>query len=101
MVVIGCGGLTVSKVYGIFGSGRRPSDAVGHVKETTPFDPNKVLFENFCRTGAAADIRLFDLNLGWLLSIATTKPANVSNILAQSGSEKLAPHRWGTVRTQP
>jgi hypothetical protein len=99
LVVIGCGGFTVARVHGIFGSGKRPSDANTRIEGTEPFNPNHVIYEVFGPAGTVADIGYFDVNsepdqvdgacLPWSLKITTTSPAVVGNIVAQGDSDSI------------
>lgn len=98
-VVIGCGGFTVSRLHGVFGTQTRPSYADGQVDVTTSFNPKQVTYEVFGPEDTVADIGYFDVNavpqqvdgahLPWLLTIATNSPAVVGNIVAQGDSDSI------------
>jgi hypothetical protein len=99
LMVIACGGFTVSRVHGIFGSEKRPLYADGQVQDTKPFNPKQVIYEVFGSAGAVAAISYFDVNsepdqvdgacLPWSLKITTTSPAVVGNIVAQGDSDSI------------
>ena len=94
LVVIGVGGLTVSRLHGIFGSEKRPSYADSKGNDTTPINPKQLTFEVFGPPGALANISYFDVNgdpqfvhrasLPWSLTFATTSTAVVGSLVAQA-----------------
>jgi hypothetical protein len=98
-VVIGAGGLTVSRLHGIFGSEKRQSYADTRTDEAKPFNPKHLKYEVFGPPGTVAKISYFDVNadpqhvdgasLPWSLDIATTLPAIVGNIVAQGDSDSI------------
>jgi hypothetical protein len=99
LVVIGAGGLTVSRLHGVFGSEKRPSYADTKVSENTTYDPKHVVYEVFGPPGTMADISYFDVNadpqlvesakLPWSLDIATNLATVVGNIVAQGDSDSI------------
>jgi hypothetical protein len=99
MVVIGCGGFSVSRLHGVFGTEARPSYADGHVDDAMPFNPKQVIYEVFGPEDTVADIGYFDVNsepqqvdgarLPWLLTITTNSPTVVGNIVAQGDSDSI------------
>jgi hypothetical protein len=99
LVVIAVGGLTVSRIHGIFGSEKRPSYADTNVNEAKPFNPKQLQYEVFGPPGTVADISYFDVNsdpqevdgaaLPWSLQITTTLPAIMGNIVAQGNSDTI------------
>ena len=99
VVVIACGGFTVSRLHVIFGSEKRPLYADSAVDDTQPFNPKQLIYEVFGPPGTVADISYFDVNadpqlvegasLPWSLTITTTLPAVVGNIVAQGNSDSL------------
>ena len=101
MVVIGAGGLTVSRLHGIFGSEKRPSHADSKINDTKPFDPKQLTYEAFGPPGRA-DISYFDVNaapqhvararLPWSVKFAITEASAVESIVAQGNSASIA-HR--------
>jgi hypothetical protein len=99
LVVIGAGGLTVSRLHGIFGSEKRPSYADTKIQDSKPFNPKHLTYEVFGPPGTVADISYFDVNadpqhvdgarLPWSLNISTTLPSMVGNIVAQGDSASI------------
>jgi Mycobacterium membrane protein len=99
LVVIGAGGLTVSRLHGVFGSEKRPSYADTKINDAKPFDPKVLIYEVFGPPGTVADISYFDVNaepqrvdgarLPWSLQITTTLPSVVGNIVAQGDSDSI------------
>ncbi|AAS03558.1 MULTISPECIES: MmpS family protein [Mycobacterium avium complex (MAC)] len=99
VAVVVAGGLTVSRLHGIFGSEKRPSYADTRQQDTKPFNPKHVKYEVFGPAGAMADISYFDANgepqhingveLPWTFDISTTLPSIVGNVVAQGNSDSL------------
>jgi len=99
LAVIGAGGLTVSRLHGIFGSEKRPSYAGSNINDSRPFNPKHLTYEIFGPPGTVADISYFDgdadpqhvqgASLPWSLQFAITKAAVVGNILAQGDSDSI------------
>lgn len=99
IAVVAAGGLTVSRLHGIFGSEKRPSYADTRQQDTKPFNPKHVKYEVFGPPGTTADISYFDANgepnhingihLPWSFDISTTLPSIVGNVVAQGDSETL------------
>lgn len=99
LVVISCGGFTVSRIHGAFGSEMRPSYADGRVEDAKPFNPRHVVYEVFGPPGTVADISYFDVNsepqqvdgalLPWSFTITTTVPAIVGSVVAQGDSASI------------
>lgn len=99
IAVVAAGGLTVSRLHGIFGSEKRPSYADTRQQDTKPFNPKHVKYEVFGPPGSMADISYFDANgepnhingipLPWSFDIATTLPSIVGNVVAQGNSDTL------------
>jgi hypothetical protein len=97
--VIGAGGLTVSRLHGIFGSEKRASYADTRTDEAKPFNPKHLRYEVFGPPGTVAKISYFDVNadpqhvdgvrLPWSLDISTTLPAIVGNVVAQGDSDSI------------
>jgi hypothetical protein len=98
-VVIGAGGLTVSRLHGIFGSEKRPSYADTKINDTKPFNPKHLTFEVFGPPGTVADISYFDVNaapqhvdgarLPWSLKFDITEASAVASIVAQGDSASI------------
>lgn len=97
--VVIAGGMTVSRLHGIFGNEKRESYADTRVKDTKPFNPKHVVYEIFGQAGTTADISYFDVNgqpqhingqaLPWSLDIATTLPSILANVVAQGNGDSL------------
>jgi hypothetical protein len=97
-VVIGAGGLTVSRLHGLFGSEKRPSYADTKI-DTKPFNPKHMRYEIFGPPGTVADISYFDVeadpqhvdgvSLPWSMDITTTSEALVGSIAAQGDSDSI------------
>ena len=99
LIVIVCGGVTVSRIHGFFGSQKRPSYVDGQVDDAMPNHPKQLVYEVFGPAGAVADINYFDANtlpqqvngarLPWSLKITSNSPAVVGSIVAQGGSDSI------------
>lgn len=99
LAVVAAGGLTVSRLHGIFGSEKRPSYADTRQQDTKPFNPKHVQYQVFGPPGTTADISYFDVNgepqhingipLPWSFDISTTLPSIVGNVVAQGDSDSL------------
>lgn len=99
LAVVAAGGLTVSRLHGIFGSEKRPSYADTRQQDTKPFNPKHVVYQVFGPPGTTADISYFDANgepqhingisLPWSFDISTTLPSIVGNVVAQGDSDSL------------
>ncbi len=98
VVVIGAGGMTVSRLHGIFGSEKRPTYADTQITDTH-FDPKHLTYEVFGPPGTVAKISYFDVNadpkrvdgarLPWLLTFATTAATAVGSVVAQGDSDGI------------
>ena len=99
VVVIGAGGLTVSRLHNIFGAEKRPTYADTQINDTKPFDPKHVTYEIFGPPGTVAGISYFDVNtdlrrvdgarLPWSLTFATKEATSVGSIVAQGDSDSI------------
>ncbi|WP_231614239.1 MmpS family protein [Mycobacterium nebraskense] len=99
VAVVAAGGVTVTRLHGIFGSEKRPSYADSRQQDTKPFNPKHVQYQIFGPPGTMADISYFDANgepkhingiqLPWTFDIATTLPSIVANVVAQGNSDSL------------
>ena len=98
-MVIGAGGLTVSRLHGVFGSEKRPLYADIPINNTTSFDPKQLTYEVFGPPGAVATISYFDVDadpqrvvnarLPWSLKFATTEATSMESIAAQGDSDSI------------
>jgi Mycobacterium membrane protein len=99
LVVIGAGGLTVSRLHGVFGSEKRVSYGDTRVDEAKPFNPKHLRYEVFGPPGTVAEISYFDVNgdpqfvhgasLPWSLEFAITAATVAGNIVAQGDSDSI------------
>lgn len=99
LLVIGCGGLIVSRVHGIFGSEKRPSYGSGPVADGERYNPKEVLYEVFGPANTVASISYFNANsepqevkhasLPWSMTITMNSPAVVANVVAQGDSNSI------------
>lgn len=99
VVVIGAGGLTVSRLHGIFGAEKRPTYADTQMTNPAPFDPKHLTYEIFGPPGTVAKIGYFDANadpkrvdgahLPWSVTFAMTDATAVGSIVAQGDSDAI------------
>jgi hypothetical protein len=99
LVVMGAGGLTVSRLHGVFGSEKRISYADTRREDTKPFNPKHLTYEVFGPPGTVADISYFDVDgepqfvhgasLPWSQEFAITAAAGLGNIAAQGDSDSI------------
>jgi hypothetical protein len=99
LAVIGAGGLTVSRLHGIFGSEKSPSYADTRTDNTKPSNPKHLRYEVFGPPGTVADISYFGDNgdpqhvdgvsLPWSLEFAITGAASIGSIAAQGDSDSI------------
>jgi hypothetical protein len=99
LVVMGAGGLTVSRLHGVFGAEKRISYADTRREDTKPFNPKHLTYEVFGPPGTVADISYFDVDgepqfvhgasLPWSQEFAITAAAGLGNIAAQGDSDSI------------
>lgn len=99
VAVVAAGGLTVSRLHGIFGSEKRESYADTRIKDTKPFNPKHIRYEIFGPPGTTADISYFDVDgnpvhvngqsVPWSFDISTTLPSILGNVVAQGNGDSL------------
>ena len=99
LVVIAVGGLTVSRLHGVFGSEKRPSYADSKVSDATPVDPKELTYEVFGPPGTVANISYFDADgdpqlveaasLPWSTKITSNALSVVGNVVAQGDSDTI------------
>lgn len=99
VAVVAVGGLTVSRLHGIFGSEKRESYADTRIKDTKPFNPKHIRYEIFGPPGTTADISYFDVDgnpvhvngqpVPWSFDISTTLPSILGNVVAQGNGDML------------
>jgi Mycobacterium membrane protein len=98
-MVLGAGGLTVSRLHGIFGTEKRPTYADSQINDAKPFDPKHLTYEVFGPPGTVAKISYFDVNadpkrvegarLPWSLTFAMTEATAVGSVVAQGDSDEI------------
>jgi hypothetical protein len=98
LAVIGAGGLTVSRLHGIFGSEKRPLYADTRTDDAKPSNPKHLRYEIFGPPGTVADISYFGENgdpqhiegvsLPWSLEFAITA-VSIGSIAAQGDSDSI------------
>src|SRR5262249_20168600 len=96
LAVIGAGGLTVSRLHGVFGTDKSVSYGDTRNDETKPFNPKHLRYEIFGPPGTLADISYFDSNgdpqsldgvrLPWSLEFPISTATGVGSIAAQGDS---------------
>ncbi|MEB4208853.1 MmpS family transport accessory protein [Mycobacterium sp. 94-17] len=99
VVVLGVAGLCVYRLHGVFGSHNNTSAAGGISDQTEPFSPKRITLEVFGNPGTVATINYVDINvqprqvlnaaLPWSLTMVTTQPGALSNLVAQGNSDSL------------
>jgi Mycobacterium membrane protein len=99
LAVIGAGGLTVSRLHGIFGSEKRLSYADTRIDNAKPANPKYLRYEIFGPPGTVADISYFGDNgdpqhvdgvrLPWSLEFAITGAASIGSIAAQGDGDSI------------
>lgn len=98
LVVIAAGGLTVSRLHGLFGSEKSPSYADTRV-DNKPYNPQHLRYEVFGPPGTVALISYFDENgapqhvdgvsLPWSLEFAVTAATGMGSVAAQGDSDSI------------
>lgn len=98
-VVVAVGGLTVSRLHGLFGSDKRLSYGDTRIDANKPFKPKHLVYEVFGAPGTVADISYIDINgdpqlvqgvtLPWSLDVTLTPSASVGNLFAQGDSDNI------------
>ncbi len=99
VVVVAIAGFTVSRVRAYFGAQDATSVTSPTADRIAPFNPKHVTYEIFGPPGAVATINYLDLNaelhtvdntpLPWSITLTTTAPAVLSNIVAQGDSNSI------------
>ena len=99
LAVIGAGGLTVSRLHGVFGSEKHLSYADTRIDNTQPSNPKHLRYEVFGPPGTVADISYFGedgdpqhvdgVSLPWSLEFAITGAASIGSIAAQGDSDSI------------
>jgi hypothetical protein len=99
LAVIGAGGLTVSRLHGIFGSEKPTSYADTRIDNSKPSNPAHLRYEIFGPPGTLADISYFGDNgdpqhvegvsLPWSLEFPISGAASIGSIAAQGDSDSI------------
>jgi Mycobacterium membrane protein len=99
LVVIGAGGLTVSRLHNVFGSDKGRSYADSQSNVNARFDAKHLTYEVFGPPGTVANISYFDVNadpqrvegarLPWSLTFTTTAATAVQKVVAQGDSDSI------------
>ena len=99
VVVVAIAGFTVSRVRGFFGSEPVMIAPDTIATESTSFEPKTITYEVFGPPGAVADINYLDPDieargvddaaLPWELTLSTTAPSAVANVVAQGNSTSI------------
>ena len=101
MMVIGCGGFTVSRVHGTVGAEEHRAYADDQSDDTRPFRPRRVIHGVFGPAGTAAGFGCLDVNSEpqrvegdevrspWSSKIMSAVPAGVGDIAAQGDSDRI------------
>lgn len=99
LIVMVAGGMSVSRLHGIFGNDKRLSYADTRADDTAPFNPKHLKYEVFGPPGTVADINYFDVDadpqlvkgvsLPWSMDIATTKATAIGSLVAQGNSDSI------------
>lgn len=98
VVVAVVGGVTVSRLHGVFGSDQHVSDP-SSADAIVAISPKRVVYEIFGPAGTTATINYLDANaqprevdsatIPWSFPIETTVSAVIAHIVAQGNSESL------------
>lgn len=98
VAVLAAGGLTVSRLHGIFGSEKSLSYGDTKNDKGKPFNPKKMKYEIFGPSGTAAQISYFDeegnpvhtnATLPWSLEFPISAAAGIGSIAAQADSDTI------------
>lgn len=97
-VVLAAGGLTVSRLHGIFGNEKSLSYGDTKNDKGKPYNPKKMKYEIFGPPGTVAQISYFDENgdpvhqdatLPWSLEFPISAAAGIGSIAAQADSDTI------------
>ena len=98
VAVLAAGGLTVSRLHGIFGNEQALSYGDTKNDKGKPYNPKKMKYEVFGPPGTSAQISYFDENgnpvhtdatLPWSLEFPISAAAGIGSIAAQGNSETI------------
>lgn len=98
IAVLAAGGLTVSRLHGIFGSEKSVSYGDTKNDKGKPFNPKHMKYEIFGPPGTTAQISYFDedanpkhedVTLPWSLEFPISAAAGIGSIAAQGNSDTI------------
>jgi hypothetical protein len=99
LIVVALGIFIVFRLHGVFGKTETTRAGMGINSDPKPFNPKKVTYEIFGVPGAVATINYLDLDahpqhvvdvtLPWSLTLTTTAPSAMPNIIAQSDGDTI------------
>lgn len=99
VLVIATAGFAIYRLHAIFGSNSSASANSGLANEIVPFSPKKMVLQVFGAPGSVATINYLDVHaqpqqvkdapLPWSITITTTEPAIVANVVAQGTGDTL------------
>jgi Mycobacterium membrane protein len=97
--VVAISAFVVFRLHGVFGKTETTRPGMGVNNDPKPFNPKTVTYEIFGVPGAVATINYLDLDaqpqhvvdvtLPWSLTLTTTAPAAMPNIIAQSDGDTI------------
>ena len=99
VAVLSAGGLTVSRLHGVFGTEKSLSYGDTKNEKTKPYNPKKLKYEVFGPTGTKAQISYFDENgdpvhedttLPWSLEFPISAAAGIGSVAAQGDSDTIS-----------
>lgn len=98
-IVVATAGFGIYRLHGIFGAHSDEAANQGISSEIVPFNPKRMVLEVFGTPGAVATINYLDVNaqpqqvvdapLPWSLTLTTTEPAIMGNVVAQGNAGTL------------
>jgi hypothetical protein len=98
VAVVAAGGLTVSRLHGIFGSEKSLSYGDTKNDKGKPYNPKRMKYEVFGPPGTAAQVSYFDENgdpqhqdvtLPWSVDFPISAAAGIGSIAAQADSDTI------------
>jgi hypothetical protein len=100
VVVIAIGSFLVTRIRGYFGDHSHSGETYAVEEEVKPFNPKVVTYDIYGVPGATADINYLDLDakpqrvdgasLPWSLTLSTTAPGVMPNIVAQGNGDTIS-----------
>lgn len=100
VIVVFLAAATVIRIRGYFGHGFNSGQTYAAADDVKPFNPKVVTYEIWGVPGATADINYLDLDaqpqkafgvtLPWSLTLSTTAPGVMPNIVAQGDGDSIS-----------